>query len=347
MRIFIVAITLGIALMISLADVSTGLLPEITIFGLVPVIVGTYYLGFKYGLFVAFFAAASELVAHLLSETGAQHTAVITDTVLHTLIYVLTAALIARLVTQLRNISSLEELRNNDLDIAKRVHGSVFAPVPGSYRNLSIGSNVAFARELGGDYYYIAGLKEQLFFCIADISGKSIAAALFAALLNESVTEALEHTLDLTTLVDRVNSRMSSTLPEDMFVTMFCALIDENMLTFVNVGHPPAILYSKQEGSVNTLQSNHALPIGIKSDLRIETTSVPFGPGDIFLATTDGITESSPFREGPYEKLIEMLSQNAAGEAQDIADIIFTKAVPGNLELPLDDVIVVCIKKHP
>lgn len=337
---FIAAVTIGIA------DVS-GYLPEITILALIPVISGTYYLGFGYGAFVAIIAAASEFVAHLLPETGARHTEVITNTISHTFIYILTAALIARLVKQLGTITRLEEQRNKDIDIAQKVHGSVFASIPGSYGKLSIGSKVAFARELGGDYYYITGVEGRLFLCLADISGKSIAAALFAALLHQSVTEALEHTTDLTALVERVNSNISSALPEDMFVTMFCALISEDELSYVNAGHPPPLLYLKQEESVKMLQSSHALPIGITPVLKIESAIEPFRPGEILLATTDGITESLAFRERPQEKLEEVLNQNSHAEAQDLANLIFTKAVPGDMKNPLDDIIVICIKQQP
>ena len=195
------------------------------------------------------------------------------------------------------------------------------------------------------DYYFIAGV-EETFLLHADISGKSTAAALFAALLNQSVTEALEHTTDLTALVERVNSHISSALPEDMFVTMFCALISEDELSYVNAGHPPPLLYSKQEGTVKMLQSSSALPIGIAAELKIESTIEPFRPGEVLLATTDGITESIAFRDRPQEKLEEMLSENPDAEAQDLANLVFTKAVPGDMKNPLDDIIVICIKRQ-
>ena len=344
-RASIVAITLIAAITIGIADVS-DFLPELTAFVLIPVIAGTYYLGFRYGVFVAMVAAVTELVVHTAVDPGVGHAQVIFNNATHTFIYILTAALIDRLVRQLRTITDLQALRSNDLNIAKGVHESVFAPVPDRFGTLSIGSKVAFARELGGDYYYVKDLDEKLFFCIADISGKSTAAALFAALLNQSVTEALEHTTDLTVLVKRVNSRISSSLPEDMFVTMFCALISEGELFYVNAGHPPPLLYSKQEGSTKTLLSGHVLPIGIGPDLVIESTTEPFRPGDIFLATTDGITESSAFSEAPYEKLEELLDQNADADAQVITEAVFTKAVPDDMKNPLDDIVVVCIKRQ-
>ena len=346
MRVLIVASTFIGAITIGIVDVS-GYLPEITIFALIPIIAGTYYLGFRYGFFVAMIAATSELVAHLKLEVDAQHAEVIANTISHTFIYILTAALIARLVKQLGIITGLEEQRSNELDIAKKVHGSVFAPIPGGYGKLSIGSKVAFARELGGDYYFINGLGEELFLCLADISGKSIAASLFAALLNQSVTEALEHTTDLTALVERVNSRISSALPEDMFVTMFCALISADELSYVNAGHPPPLLFSKQEGNVKMLQSSNTLPIGITAELKIESTIEPFRPGEVLLATTDGITESPAFRDRPQEKLEEVLSESPDAEVQDLANLIFTKAVPGDMKNPLVDIIVICIKRQP
>lgn len=343
----IIAITLIFAVSIGIADVSTGYLPEITIFILVPVMAGTYFIGFRFGLSVAIIAAASELVAHLVLEADAKHPEVISSTVAHTFIYILTAALIARLVRQLEIISNLEEQRGRDLDLARSVHESVFTPIPGSFGPLSIGSRVAFARELGGDYYYVNGLDEDLFLCIADISGKSMAAALFAALLDQSVTEALEHTRDLTDLVNRVNSHIGTAFPDDMFVTMFCALISRDALTYINAGAPPPLLYSKQAGSTKTLLSNHVLPVGVDRVLEIETITEQFGPGDILLATTDGITESPAFREKPYELLEELLGGSVDAEARDIAGAIFARAVPESDENPLDDIIVVCVKRQP
>jgi len=342
----IVAVTLITAVAIGIADVS-NFLPELTAFVLIPVIIGTYFLGFRYGVFVAIVAAVTELIVHIELDPAVGHTEVIFNTATHTFIYILTAALIARLVRQLRTITALQAERSNDLDIARGVHESVFSPVPERYETLSIGSKVAFARELGGDYYYFKGLDKRLFFCIADISGKSTAAALFAALLNQSVTEALEHTTDLTALVKRVNSHISSSLPEDMFVTMFCTLISEEELSYVNAGHPPPVLYSKQKESTKMLLSSHAIPIGIGPDLIIESTTEPFRRGDIFLATTDGITESQAFSENPYEKLQTLLDRNADANVRTITETIFNKAVPDHMKNPRDDIVVVCIKRLP
>lgn len=345
-RVLILAASLIVAVTIGIADATTGYLPEITIFILVPVIAGTYFLGFRFGVLIALVAAAAELTAHLLLDTNGQHAQVVGSTISHTFIYILTAALIARLVKQLDIITGLEQQRSRDLGLAREVQGSVFTTPPDSFGKLSIASKVAFARELGGDYYCITSLKDKLFFCLADISGKSIAAALFAALLHQSVTEALEHTSDLTTLVERVNSRINSAFPEDMFITMFCAFIYEDRIDYVNAGHPPPLLFLKEEGNPKLLQSSHILPVGVAPELRIESSTAPLRPGEILLATTDGITESSAFMDRPVERLAELLGRNAAAEPREIVSLIFKEAVPEDSKSPLDDIVVVCIKRQ-
>lgn len=84
------------------------------------------------------------------------------------------------------------------------------------------------------------------------------------------------------------------------------------------------------------LQSSNAIPIGIAAELRIESIIEPFRPGEVLLATTDGITESSAFRDRPEEKLEEVLNQNHDAEAQELTNIVFTKAVPDDMKNPLD-----------
>ena len=132
-----------------------------------------------------------------------------------------------------------------------------------------------------------------------------------------------------------------------MFVTMFCALISADELSYVNAGHPPPLLYLRREESAKLLQSSLALPIGIKPDLRIESATEPLRPSEILLATTDGITESPAFRDRPYEKLKEVLSQSADADVQELANVIFSMAVPDNMKNPLDDIIVICVKRQP
>jgi len=337
--------TLLASVAIGLADTLTGVTPDITILYLIPIILATVYVGLAYGLFVSMVAAAAELIFHtqLGIETGLD---LGLDVALHFLVFNLVALLIGRLIVQLRIIRELEEKRSYDLGIAKDVHKSVFVPFPPSYKNLTIASKVAFARELGGDYYHVATVGDKLFFCIADISGKSISAALFSAMLHQNITEALEHTGNLTELVARVNAHIYSALSENMFITLFCCLIDDNGISFVNAGHETPLLYSRQVGDIKRLESRMTLPIGIVPDLGIETKTEPFLAGDVLLAFTDGVTDSENFRDKPYERLEAALYANSDSNPQDIINIVYQRTISDNNDIPFDDIVITCIKRR-
>lgn len=343
-RALIILLTLAAAIGVSILDVVTGLRPDISILYLIPVIAGAVFVSFRYGLLVAAVAAAAELFFHI--ELGAGHGArLYLDVLFHFSVFVLGAVLISRLIIQLRTIAELEQIRTRDLNIAKEVHRSVFAPVPTHYGNLVIGAKLTFARELGGDYYHFAETEDGLVFFIADISGKSVAAALFSALLNDVVIDALEHSTDLATIFATVNSRISTTLPENMFVTMFCAFINEEAIRFINAGHEPALLFSKKDGTVKLLESQMTLPIGVQPDLKIEPSVESFVSGDVLLAVTDGVTESEAFKEKPLEKLKILVRENSDSDPQEIANLVYARAAVGASENLPDDIVITCVKR--
>ena len=87
------------------------------------------------------------------------------------------------------------------------------------------------------------------------------------------------------------------------------------------------------------------LPVGIRPDLEIASTNVQFGPGDVLLAMTDGVTESPAFSEKPYEKLQALLEGKSEAGAQEITETVFSRAVPDETENPSDDIVVICIKR--
>ncbi|MBE0447884.1 MAG: serine/threonine-protein phosphatase [Actinobacteria bacterium] len=344
-RLLIIISTLAFTIVVGYIDVVTGLIPDLTVLYLVPIIAGTIFIGLSYGLIVAMIAAIAEFTSNVQLGIGID-ISLITDAILHLLIFLLGVILTDRLLTQLRVITEFEQKRSYDIDLAKEIHGSVFTPFPAEYGDLTIGTKLAFARELGGDYYHFSGLNDRLFFCIADISGKGIAAALFSALLHQNIIDALKHSDDLADIVAVVNSRMHAALPDNMFITLFCSLIRGEAISFINAGHEPPLLYSRQQNSVKLLESRTTLPIGIQPDLRIEPEIEAFNSGDILLAVTDGVTESATFLDSPFKKLETLLRENSDASPQYIADIIYNRANPDGLEQPSDDIIIACIKRQ-
>jgi phosphoserine phosphatase RsbU/P len=324
-------------------NTQVGVVPDLTILYLLPLAVAGVFLSIWHGLFLVAVATAVSFISNRLLEIPF----VGIGTLSRFLTFVLVVTVINRLAFALQKANRLEEIRSYDLEAARQAHKSVFAPVPPAFANLSIGEAQVFARELGGDYYHFIPIGDRLFFAIGDIAGKSVAAALFTVLLHQNVEAAVNRSEDPAAVAGLVNKWMSQSLPDVMFITLFCGLIDGNSLKFVNAGHEPPLLYSKQPDAVRLLESAATLPVGIEPKLELKTRAVPFRPGDMLLAVTDGVTDSASFRENPFRKLETALREHADAEPQEIADLILDRSLESAPERQApDDVTILCIRNE-
>jgi sigma-B regulation protein RsbU (phosphoserine phosphatase) len=108
--------------------------------------------------------------------------------------------------------------------------------------------------EVGGDYYdYMELNKDECIFCIADISGKGMAAALLMASFQSSLRSYAEKVRSLDLMVARLNTRVNEITKGEKFITLFLAKYNYQTreLEYVNAGHNPALLL--HEGEVRLL----------------------------------------------------------------------------------------------
>ncbi|MFI5134249.1 MAG: SpoIIE family protein phosphatase [Chitinophagales bacterium] len=100
--------------------------------------------------------------------------------------------------------------------------------------------------EVGGDYYDFMELNEnECMFCIADISGKGVAAALLMASFQASIRSYAEKIKSLAVMIENLNARVSEITKGEKFITLFLARYNcvTRELEYVNAGHNPAVLY--------------------------------------------------------------------------------------------------------
>ncbi len=99
---------------------------------------------------------------------------------------------------------------------------------------------------MGGDYYDFVQISEnELFFCIADVSGKGISAAILMSNFQASMKAYLREGLNLTDLVTKLNDRVVENAQGEKFITFFAAIYNYQTreLKYVNAGHTPPFLY--------------------------------------------------------------------------------------------------------
>jgi len=325
-------------------DEVTGVLPDLTILYLVPIVVAVPVLGLPAALSLVALAFVVEVVAQ--SMVGLYPVGlVVLDGVIHLLVRGLFAVTLDYTQRQLLTIRELKKASDYDLSLAADVHESFFTAPATARDDLALGMRIESLRAVGGDYYRVADTPAGLFACIADISGKGVSAALFTGALDRAVSIALSRSTDVSQILRFLNESMVETLPNDRFVTCFACLVDDSGVTYANAGHePPLVFRPGPEPRVESLENGGGPPLGVLPENSIVPLTVQFSTGDIMLMVTDGVTESDALSDQPQERLAALLEQNASGGAQHVCDAVVS-AVGSGERPPKDDVAVVAIER--
>ncbi len=101
--------------------------------------------------------------------------------------------------------------------------------------------------EVGGDYYDVVQLsKDEVGFCIADVSGKGISAAILMSNFQANLRALFTADKSLTATLNRLNERVMNSAKGEKFITLFIARYNYSTreLTYVNAGHNPPFLFN-------------------------------------------------------------------------------------------------------
>ena len=118
------------------------------------------------------------------------------------------------------------------------------------------------AKEVGGDLYDFFIRDEKLFFCVGDVSGKGIPAALVMAVTRTTFRNLTAQEDSPGRIVKAMNDNLCSMNESDMFVTFFCGVLDlaAGTLRYCNAGHNPPITLTN---AIQPLPVVPNLPLGV------------------------------------------------------------------------------------
>ncbi len=111
--------------------------------------------------------------------------------------------------------------------------------------------------EVGGDYFDFEKLSDtDYFFCIADVSGKGISAALLMSNFQASLKAYLNTGIKLPELVRLLNIRVIDSAKGEKFITFFAGKYNSETreLQYINAGHNAPFLYDKKTKTLNELK---------------------------------------------------------------------------------------------
>jgi sigma-B regulation protein RsbU (phosphoserine phosphatase) len=164
--------------------------------------------------------------------------------------------------------------------------------------------------DIGGDLYdYIQFRNNKILLFVADVSGHSISASMFTAIVKMVFRNAVKTTEDPGEIMTIVNHELSMNLPVESFVTMFCCLIDgtTGSILYSNAGHPKPYIIGKNKWRELT---EHDPFLGPIKDTTYSSFSASLGKDEMLFIYTDGLLDiiDDEFRQVKLELFIEMLA---------------------------------------
>ncbi len=293
----------------------------------------------------------------------------------------LRARLIAgeRIIGMQRELRINNELLSDTLDRLRAAHASLDRDLvearsfqqslmPERFRAFDGGQISLLLRpsgHVGGDFVGSFRVSETRIglFCI-DVSGHGIASGLLAAriagyLSGSSPAQNIAMTIDdlgLYTMLPpeevcaRLNDLMLAEMETDLYLTMVVAdcNLKTGRLRVAQAGHPPPLV-QREDGSTQFI-GDGGLPVGLIPGATYSGFDLDLGPGDRFLAYSDGMTESAdPSGTELGEAGLASLVRDAAG----LSGPDFLEALSWGVdrfagtEVPADDISGILLEFRP
>ena len=182
------------------------------------------------------------------------------------------------------------------------------------------------AQTVSGDFYDFSLLDGQkVYFCVGDVSGKGVPAALFMSITKTLLDKVLDQTDQTKDIMGRVNRELSTNNENCMFVTLVVGIVDlktgETLVT--NAGHNLPYI-KKQNGEIVCLEKIQGPVVGVFDDIQFEQQSIRMSKGDTLLFYTDGVTDSQNIKDEFYgdERLETLLGKNEFASPKEMVRAI-------------------------
>jgi sigma-B regulation protein RsbU (phosphoserine phosphatase) len=236
----------------------------------------------------------------------------------------------------------------SELRIARRIQEEMLPKAALDRSDLTARGSLTPAKEVGGDLfdYYIR--EEKLFFCIGDVCGKGVPAAMVMAVTHSILRMLSEQEVAPARIVAELNREACRNNASGTFVTLFLGVLDlsTGLLRYCNAGHDRPVLVGD---SVEELPALANVPVGVFDDVTYQEQEAMVAPGSLLFLYTDGVTESMDAgrRQFGRERLLAALAASPREPEALIravgADI---RAFAGEAEQS-DDLTMLAVHYHP
>lgn len=213
----------------------------------------------------------------------------------------LTATAIDKLRTQER--MRVQERVDRDLAIASDIqHELLSRAVPSAIPGTAFSAHNIPASNVGGDFYSVHPRENgEIYFAIADVSGKGIAASLLMAQTLSVLQFVFAETTSPSDALEKLNATLHERIVRGMFITMLIGRVTlaTGRVDLSSAGHCKPIVV-RTDGQAQIVETVGALPLGILPSVTYGETTVDLHKGDWLVCYTDGLSESRNPESGEF-----------------------------------------------
>ena len=243
-----------------------------------------------------------------------------------------------------------QEALKKELELASKMQNMLIPKDNSLPRNVKMFFSTYYLphQEVGGDYYDFIQLNDfEVGFCIADVSGKGIAAALVMSNFQANLRALFTAEISLSDLVTKLNSIVNENAKGEKYLTLFIAKYNSHtqVLNYINAAHIPPLLYNKDTGKLSHLTKG-CIGMGMLDELTtIQEGTLKVAPNSKMICFTDGLVEIKyqvPEMDGSLE--IEKYIKNNDRIDHDIKNLIDKVKDYQKKDMIFDDVSIIGIE---
>ena len=190
-----------------------------------------------------------------------------------------------------------KESLKKELEVASKMQAMLIPSSESLPKNqyLNVATYYRPHSQVGGDYYDFISLNHQEFgFCIADVSGKGVSAAILMSNFQANVSALFKSNISLIQLVKELNQHVNESAHGEKFITFFIGKyhVKDRILHYINAGHNPPLLLKKNDKTMLYL-SNGCIGLGMFDEIpTIKVGTIHIDTGDKLVCYTDGLIEA-------------------------------------------------------
>jgi sigma-B regulation protein RsbU (phosphoserine phosphatase) len=235
-----------------------------------------------------------------------------------------------------------------ELELAQSMQQMLFPQELPNTDALQVSAKYLPHQQVGGDYYDFIKLNNHEFiFCMADVSGKGIAAALLMSNMQATLHSLINYTHNLKDIIIELNKRVIDNTKSEKFVSLFLAKLNtkSQQFSYINAGHNPPILY--YENKFLELSKGCTI-LGISDNLgSISVDTFNYTSEFTLVCYTDGLTDTANEQNESVsvDSLKEIIARNNKSKPEFLNEALlyYAEEFKGEIEFP-DDIALLTLK---